>query len=512
MSASIVRGRYVITKALDRHSVEQIDDGAVLVVDDTIQAIGSYDDLKKQNPDAQVIGSGRQVLLPGFVNGHHHVGLTPVQLGSPDMPLELWFVTRMVCRAVDLYLDTLYSAFEMISSGVTTVQHIHGWIPGKIDKVTAGANEVIRAYDDIGMRVSYSFALRDQNRLVYMDDQEFVKLLPEDLQPPMQRHFARFGMDLDDFMAMFENLHEQHHNKDRVGIQLAPANLHWCSDKALERLSETSKKYDAPMHMHLVETAYQKEYAKRRGGGTALDYIDRFDMLGPRMTLGHGVWLNQKDIERVAETGTHICHNCSSNFRLRSGVGALNVWEKHGVNCAMGMDEAGINDDRDMLQEMRMVLNAHRTPGVSDDVPTTAQVLRMATEGGAKTTAFGTRIGTLEVGKAADMVLMDWEKIAYPYLDREIPVVDAVIQRAKTDGVDMVMCAGDVIYIENEFMKVSRRAALSKLHDDLTRALTDEEVERRGLSKKLLPHVMKFYENYVDATDHVPFYKPSSSV
>ena len=512
MSATIVRGRYVIAKTIDRHQVEQIDDGAVLVRDGIVQAIGSFDEIRDQNLNTQVIGSGRQVLMPGFVNGHHHVGLTPVQLGSPDMPLELWFVTRMVCRAVDLYLDTLYSAFEMIASGVTTVQHIHGWIPGKIDQVTEGANEVIKAYEDIGMRVSYSFALRDQNRLVYMDDQEFVKLLPDDLQPPMKRHFSRFGMDLEDFMAMFGNLHEQHHNKDRIGIQLAPANLHWCSDKALERLSETSKTYDAPMHMHLVETAYQKEYATRRGGGTALDYIDRFDMLGPRMTLGHGVWLNQKDIERVAETGTHICHNCSSNFRLRSGVGALNVWEQHGVNTAMGMDEAGINDDRDMLQEMRMVLNTHRTPGMAEGVPTTAQVLRMATSGGAKTTAFGDRIGTLEVGKAADMVLIDWEKIAYPYLDREIPVLDAVMQRGKTDGVDMVMCAGDVIYLHGEFMKVDQRAALSKLHDDLTRALTNEEVERRGLSKKLLPHVMKFYEDYMDTAAHTPFYKPSSSI
>jgi cytosine/adenosine deaminase-related metal-dependent hydrolase len=510
MSASIVRGRHVIAKTIDRHHWQQIDDGAVLVQDGVIREVGSYDDLKERHPDIKVIGNGRQVLMPGLINGHHHVGLTPVQLGSPDMPLELWFVTRMVCRAVDLYLDTLYSAFEMIASGVTTVQHIHGWIPGKLDQVTAGANEVIRAYEDVGMRVSYSFALRDQNRLVYMNDQEFVKLLPDELHPPMQRHFARFGMDLDDFMAMFEHLHEQHHNKDRIGIQLAPANLHWCSDKALTLLSDYSKKYDAPMHMHLVETAYQKEYAKRRGGGTALDYIDRFDMLGPRMTLGHGVWLNQKDIERIAESGTHICHNCSSNFRLRSGVGALNVWEKHGVNTAIGMDEAGINDDRDMLQEMRMVLSAHRTPGADDDVPTKAQVLRMATSGGAKTTAFGERLGTLEPGKAADMVLIDWEKLAYPYLDAEIPVLDAVLHRAKTDGVDLVMCAGEVVYEDGRFTRVDRDAALEKLRADLTRALTDEEVERRGLAKKLLPHVQKFYDDYFDAAAHQPFYQQSS--
>ncbi|MEM9138778.1 MAG: amidohydrolase family protein [Pseudomonadota bacterium] len=512
MTASIVRAKHVITGVKDRHAWTQIDDGAVLVEDGLVRAIGPYAEISQAHPGLTVHGTGRQVLLPGFVNGHHHVGLTPVQLGSPDMPLELWFITRLVCRAVDLYLDTLYSAFEMIASGVTTVQHIHGWIPGKLDAVTHGANEVLRAYKDIGMRVSYSFALRDQNRLVYMDDAEFVASLPEDLRPPMERHFARFGMDLDDFMAMFETLHSQHHNHDRIGIQLAPANLHWCSDAALTRLAEASEKYDAPLHMHLVETAFQKEYARRRGGGTALEYIDRFGLLGPRMTLGHGVWLNQSDIERVAETGTHICHNCSSNFRLRSGVGPLNVWEAHGVNTAMGMDEAGINDDRDMLQELRMVLNAHRTPGTDDSVPTAAQVLRMATSGGAATTAFRGRIGRLQEGLAADMVLIDWDKLAYPYLDPDYPVLDAVIQRAKTDGVDMVMCAGDVIYEGGTFARMDHKAALEELRRDLTRALTEEEVQRKGLAKKLLPHVEKFYDGYFDPDALQPFYRPSSMV
>ncbi|MEM9428470.1 MAG: amidohydrolase family protein [Pseudomonadota bacterium] len=509
---SLVRGRTVFLKPNDRHRWEEIEDGAVLVEAGTIAAIGPFDTLKAAHPDARVLGTGRQILMPGFVNAHHHIGLTPVQLGSPDMPLELWFVTRLVSRAVDLYLDTLYSAFEMISSGVTTVQHIHGWVPGDLAAVEAGANEVIRAYDDIGMRVSYSFALRDQNRLVYMDDQAFVKMLPDDLQPRLGRHFARFAMDLDDFTDLFDHLHAQHQTKDRVGIQLAPANLHWCSDAALGRLADTSERYNAPLHMHLVETAFQKEYARRRGGGTALEYIDRFGLVGPNLTLGHGVWLSQSDIECVAEKGAHICHNCSSNFRLRSGVGPLNEWERHGVNTAMGMDEAGINDDRDMLQEFRMVLNAHRTPGLEDTVPTPAQVLRMGTAGGAKTTAFRGRIGTLEVGKGADMVLIDWDKLAYPYLDPDYPVLDAVLQRAKTDAVDMTMCAGEVIYEAGRFTRVDRADALEKLRRDLTRALTDEEVERRGLSKDLLPHVRKFYDSYFDPAEHQPFYRQSSKI
>ena len=197
-------------------------------------------------------------MLPGFVNAHHHIGLTPVQLGSPDMPLELWFVTRLVMRRVDLYLDTLYSAFEMIASGITTVQHLHGWLPGDLAAVEAGTGEVIRAYEDIGMRVSYSFALRDQNRLVYRDDKEFTASLPAELQPALQRHFARFGLSLADYGPLFEHLHVKHHNKERVKIQLAPANLHWCSDAALEMLADLSARYEAPMHMHLVDTAYQK--------------------------------------------------------------------------------------------------------------------------------------------------------------------------------------------------------------------------------------------------------------
>jgi cytosine/adenosine deaminase-related metal-dependent hydrolase len=510
MAASLIRSRAMITRALDRHRWEEIADGAVLQEDGTITAVGTFADLSRRHPTVPVVGSGQDVLLPGFINGHHHVGLTPVQLGSPDMPLELWFVTRMVMRNVNPYLDTLYSAFEMISSGITTVQHLHGWAPGKLPEVEARCEEILRAYQDVGMRVSYSFSVRDQNRLVYQDDAAFVANLPAELKGPVQRWFDRFQLSLDDFFAVFEDLHARHHNKRRIKVQLSPANLHWCSDAALTRFADTARKYDVPMHMHLVETAYQKEYARRRGGGTAVEYIDRFGLLGPHMTLGHGVWLNEKDIDRLAETGTCVCHNCSSNFRLRSGVAALNIFEAKGINTAIGLDEAGINDDRDMLQEMRMVLRAHRVPGMDDAVPTAAQVFRMATAGGAKTTPFGDQLGVLEPGRAADMVLIDWRTLSYPYLDEETPTLDAVMQRAKTART--VICDGEVIFNEGRFTKVDRDAALRELHQDLQRALADDEVERRKLSKALLPHVRAFYAGYFDPAEHAPFYRPSSRI
>ena len=513
MAATLVRSRAMITKTLSATAWEEIADGALIQEDGVITEIGTYDDLRRKHPSLPVVGSGREVMLPGFVNAHHHVGLTPLQLGSPDMPLELWFVTRMVARNVNPYLDTLYSAFEMIGSGITTVQHLHGWAPGKLPDVENRAGEIIRAYEDIGMRVSYCFALRDQNRLVYQADQDFIASLPPELRGPMQRWFDRFQLSLEDNLDLFRNLHRSHNAKRRVRVQLAPANLHWCSDKALAAMAELSRSHNAPIHMHLVETAYQKEYARRRGGGTAVEYLDRFGLLGPKMTLGHGVWLTDKDLDRVAETGTCICHNCSSNFRLRSGVAPLNRFEAKGINTAIGLDEAGINDDRDMLQELRLVLRAHRVPGMGDnEVPGMGQVLRMATVGGARTTSWREGLGTLEVGKGADLSLIDWDSVAYPYLDELTPTLDALVQRAKASAVRAVMCDGEVIYQEGRFTRVDRDSALKALHDDLSRALADDEVERRKLSKALLPHAKRFYADYIDPSRHEPFYRPSSRV
>ena len=510
---SIVRSRAMITRAIDRSRVEEIADGAILQEDGIIVAVGRFEDIRSKHPDVSVIGSGNEIMLPGFVNAHHHVGLTPVQLGSPDMPLELWWITRMVFRDLDLYLDTLYSAFEMIASGVTTVQHLHGWIPGTLDDLLAKSNQVLSAYQDIGMRASYCYTVRDQNRLMYQPDDDLIASLPSELQQRMRNWFARFKTNLSDNIDHFMTLHKNHNDKRRLKIQLAPANLHWCSDAALTAFSDLSSKYGVPIHMHLVETAYQKAYAKKRGGAGALDYLERFGLVNSRLTLGHGVWLSKREIDRVAEAGVCICHNCSSNFRLRSGIAPLNHFEARNINTAIGIDEAGINDDRDMLQEMRLVLRAHRIPGmVEADVPTPTQVFRMATIGGARTTPFGEDIGTLEVGKAADLVLIDWNQIAWPYLDQDTPLIDAVIQRAKTEGVKLTMCDGEVLYQDGEFTKVDRKEILKRLHDGLQKPLTEAELERRGLSAAILPHVRKFYADYIDVSSHEPFYRMNSRV
>ena len=511
MTESIFRAGWIVKGAINRHEADIVENAALLQRDGRIAEVGTFDEVAARHPGVAVHGSANHMMLPGFVNSHHHVGMTPLQMGSPDHALELWFASRMSSRDLDRYLDTLYSAFEMIASGITTVQHIHGWMPGPLANIESTSLKVLKAYREIGMRASYCYAVREQNRLVYEADEDFVARVPADIAPALAAYMKKQAIPFEDNLALYDSLVRENGGQQRTRIQLAPANLHWCSDNALTALQTRSDRDQVPMHMHLLETAYQKEYARRRTGTTAVKHLHKLGLLGPRLTLGHGVWLTQEDIEIAADTGTCLCHNCSSNFRLRSGIAPLNAFEAKGMTVGIGLDEAGINEDRDMLQEMRMVLRAHRTPGMDDSVPTCPQVLRMATEHGAMTTPFGADIGRLDVGRLADFVLIDTKKALWPYQDPEVPMLDAIMQRAKTETVDATVVGGEVIYEKGRFTRVDRDQVLNEIAAHLLKPRTEDEVQRQRLAQAVFPHVKKFYQGYLDGEKRTPFYAPSSS-
>jgi cytosine/adenosine deaminase-related metal-dependent hydrolase len=509
---TLVRGRYVFTHPEGAHQWQMLENAAILVSNGVIEAVGDFDSLRERFPQTHVIGDGTQVVLPGLINAHHHVGLTPLQLGVPDLALECFSIARVKLRGVDPYLDTLYSAFEMISSGVTTVQHLRGAQFGNSADVLGAADAVVQAYEDIGMRVSMGMGLREQNRIHHhMSDDDFLASLPTDLRAGAERHLQRFALSTEEFFEIYPEMERRYAGKPLVRMQLAPINLHWTSDPCMKRYADLSERTGTLMHMHLDETQYQKEYARRRGGGTAVEYLDRFDFLSKKLTLGHGVWLNESDLEILSAKGVHICTNCSSNFRLRSGIVPLNAFEAKHINVAIGIDEAGINDDRDMLQEMRMVLNVHRVPGMEDGVPTVGQVLRMATIGGAMTTPFGAQIGQLIPGALADMTLLNWKAISKPYLDQDTPILSAVIQRAKPSAVDAVIINGQLVYQDGKFTKIDRDTVLARLEKHMSEPLTEFEKDLRRTADAILPHIKPFYKDYV-TTKHLPFYKHNSKI
>jgi 5-methylthioadenosine/S-adenosylhomocysteine deaminase len=503
-AAGLVRGRHVI-QGIDRDGEPLIiADGAVQFRDGVIESVGDFAELFSRHPDLPVLGDRDAVIAPGFVNGHHHVGLTPLQLGSRDHPLELWFASRLGARAVDPYLDALHSAFEMIASGVTTVQHLHGRIFGPLDALLDGARETTRAYRDVGMRVSYSYGIRDQNRLVYEDDDIFCSRLPKPLGERLRAILRAQVVPVSDALALFSMLDAENPRGGRVRVQLAPQNLHWCSDRALTDVASAARASGAPMHMHLLETAYQREYARRRTGGSPIRFLHGLGMLGPDMTLGHGVWCTEEDLEILGESGTCVCCNASSNLRLRSGIAPHAGLKQHRITLGMGIDEAGINDDRDMLLEMRMLLRLSRTPGMDDAPFTPAEVFRIATEGGGATTPFKGAIGALRPGYAMDCVVFDWSAIAGPFLDARTSLMDALVQRAKPAHVRCVIVEGCEIYRDGRFLLVDRDEIEGRLQERMRTKPTADELERAQLSEEVFKHVRDFYSIYVDTGAMTP--------
>ena len=159
---------------------------------------------------------------------------------------------------------------------------------------------------------------------------------------------------------------------------------------------------------------------------------------------------------------------------------------------------------------MRLVLRLHRVPGMEDVVPTSPQVLQMATEYGAQTTGFAESVGTLAPGKAADLVVLNWHHIASPYLEPGTSIVDAVVHRAKSSGVETVLVAGEPVLRDGQFTRVNKADVLAALAASLRVPRTPDEEQRQQLARAVFPYVQQFYDGWLDDSAREPFYRPSS--
>ncbi len=500
MASTLIRGKYIVSKITGPESAVVISDGAVFQRDGQIIEVGGYTDLRSRYGDAEVIGSPSYVVIPGLVNDHFHVGLSPFQLGVADLPLELWLPARIGTKDIDPYLNHLYGAMQMIRSGTTTVQVLVGSrTPANLEV----ANKIIKAYQDAGMRVAFASGVCNQNNLVAGaagNELDFVAGLPAGLAKRFKTSMMQAYLSVEEHISNVEQLCEEYGSKHygRVRVTISPGNPNRCSDDLLMALKLLATKYNTCIHTHLQETIYQKLYGLRVWGKTPLQHLHDLGFLGENVICAHSVWLTDKDIDVMAETETSICHLPSSNLRLQSGIAPINQLVQRGIRITLGTDEAGINDDKDMLQEMRLALKLHRVPGLENTSLSALQVLQIATVNGAFATGFGDLIGTLEPGKRADVVLINLKNIEEPYLDPNISVVDAIIHRAKDIDIDTVLIDGEIVMRDRQLTRMDTENLFKEMKKSLNRPLTTQEIERGDLAKQLEPYIRKFHAAAID--------------
>ena len=498
MASSLIRGKYVICRAgTDAEGTTVISDGAVFQRDGVIEDIGPYEQLKASTDPDEVIGGPNYIVFPGLVNTHHHGrGVSTFQMGSCDDCLETWILSGWGRRPEDQYLVTLYTAMQMIESGTTTLMYNHPQTPAS--GLENEVEEILRAFGDLGMRTAFSVYFRERNRVVYADDAEFLSGLPSDLAAGLKNYLASMNLSEADYFELFENVHRKYagDTSSRITVLLSPSNVQWVSDDFLRRTKEYATRYQTGIHIHLVESYYQKEFGLRTWSKTPVAHLDDLGFLGPEVSCAHSVWLTDSDIDLLARSNTTVCHNASSNLRLKNGVAPVNAMLAGGVNVSIGTDSTAINDDDDMLQEMRLVAKLHRQPSIPAPAINSHQVLRMATLNAAQPTFFQESIGALEKGRRADMVLLDLSWVEEPYLDPEIHVVDALLYRGKARQVDTVIIDGEVVLRDGRFTKIDKSEILRQLKEQFARPLEASTLEARQMVRQLLPYVERFYQNW----------------
>jgi cytosine/adenosine deaminase-related metal-dependent hydrolase len=512
MSDLVVRGATVICDA-SSPTPEILTDGAVAIQGSTIAAIAPYEELREHFPHADVVGSERHIVMPGLINTHHHGwGLTTFQLGAKDDLLEPWIIEFMrVMRPIDPYLDTLWADLQNIRSGVTTV--LHAGVGRDWNAYEDEVREKLRAHADSGIRAAYALHVRDQNTFVYQDDEMFLASLPAELAQRLRAVLAEASpLPPEGILGLLERLASEYAGHPRVSIMICPIGPQWCSDELLRRIRLLANEVGVLIHLHCLESPYQREYARRAYGKRTLRHLHDLGFLDASVSLGHAVWLSEEEMEICAGTGVSVTHNASSNLRLRVGILPLARLLEKGVNVSIGMDGTTLNDDEDMLQELRLIAKLQRLPRTlpPEPPPASREILRMATANGARTLGMEASIGALKLGHRADIVLLDTARLARPYLHPDTDPLDAILYRATATDVDSVVIDGDLVLRDGKFARLDIDEIASRLAAAAAIAPPEFHSRWSAVLEDLRPFVAQFWNGW-RATPVDPYYLVNSS-
>ncbi len=468
-------------------------DAAVLVQDGVIRAVGPSIDPATRHPDAIEVGGDDYWLIPGLINAHTHGrGVSWFRLGALDDALEPWIYTLMGQPQLDPYLDTLYQNLRMLESGVTTALHSHyARDPGDPDELEA----TLRAYVDSGLRVGFAVSLFTRNFLSY-DDAQFVPGLPADLRARIARLLGPGGpVDAAPVFAAIRRLAAVHHRGGEPGavrILHGPVAPQWVTAAELQRCAREAEEIGGGVHMHLLESPYQRANAQRAFGTSWAVELDRLGVLGPRLSVAHAVWADDDDIRCLAAGGVTVCHNPSSNLRLKSGIAPVARMRAAGVRVALGGDNSILGGEEDFLAEMRLCANLQRQPGFEGAVLSPEEVLAMATAAGSAAAGFGDSLGRLRPGAAADLVLLRKAGLTRPWAAATLPAVAVLLHAGRASDVETVIVGGRVQYHAGRHRQFDKAAIEAALQRQLAAPPKASSAEIAALYRDLIPYRSQF--------------------
>lgn len=464
----VIRHVTAMTMAADRRVLA---DAALLVEDGTITHVGPTSSTPQ--PEGATVVDGRGMLaLPGLVNAHTHVPQILLRGSvSQGRRLQVWLNTVLMpglaaYSATDLEVATLLYCVEAVRSGMTTV--VANEDGGGAD-YSGVAEPVLRSFRRAGLRVRYARMVRD-----LVDDRVLAMSGATDTAD-LRRRTEAGRYDRDRALAELERLIRRYHGSGDGLIEVwpAPATTVTSTVETFAAARRMAHERGTGWTIHLAETTIERDLH----GRSPVSLLDEHGLLDDTLLAAHCVHVDDDDMALLARRGVSVSTQPSSNAYLGAGIAPVPALLRHGITVGLGTDDANANDSVNLFQEMRLLALLQQAVSGDPAVIPPAQVLEMATIGGARSIGAADRIGSLEVGKRADVVLLDLGGVrTTPMHD---PVTTLVFQAGGAE-VDTVVADGRVLMRDRvlTFMTPEEERALCR--DAQARAVA--VVARAGLT------------------------------
>jgi cytosine/adenosine deaminase-related metal-dependent hydrolase len=383
---------------------------------------------------------GRLLAMPALANAHDHGrALRTSSIGADAKPLESWLHYLALFPAVDPYLAAAMAFANSARGGAGTVMVHYTRAQGLTDFPTEAA-EVARAARDVGVRAGFAISVRDRNPLVYGPTEPVMAALPPELRGDVESRFLRKPPTPQEYLALVDASAAAAAGPD-FDVQYGPNGVQWCSEALLTAIAEASERSGRHIHMHLLETRYQRQWADTAYPEGMVRMLDRIGLLSPRLTLAHCVWARPDELELLAERGVTISINTSSNLHLHSGMAPVLKMLQAGCNVALGIDSKALDDDDDSLRELRLAYLLHTGNGF-ELASTRHSAVRTCVGHGRFSVTNVRSSGALEKGAAADMLLLDWDALDDDGLRDDLDPLNIVFSRATARHIRELIVGG----------------------------------------------------------------------
>jgi len=415
MSILLKNCSFILTQNEKR---ELIKNKSILIEGNKISAIG---DIK--NADETIDAKGFLV-IPGLINTHTHSSMTLFRGLAEDMQLKPWLETKIWPLEKRLngelcYYGSLIACIEMIRNGITCFNDMYLFM-----------NDVVKACKKTGLRaflgsVFFDFPTSEGNS--FEVNKKFVK---------------------------------NWKNEELIKPTFTPHSPYSCSEELLLKSKELSDKENVLLHIHLAETKDEQERFKEKNNLREIEYLEKIGFLDKNVIAAHCCWLSDKEISILNKYNVKISHNPVSNMKLSSGIAPVPEMIKNNITVSLGTDGAASNNSLDMFETMKICSLLHKLNKMSPIAIKSQKIFDFATIDGAKALLIDNEIGSIEIGKKADLVLIDLKKVnLFPLHDN---LISHLIYCCKGENVDTVICNGKILMKNRKLLSFNEKEIIEK--------------------------------------------------